>query len=174
MSGTRDASQVLGEVKPSAGDAHLRQLRTLVDVFWDIITSEDKDIRILGEVLDYGWQCKKRMSEGISNPVIDGYYTIARQAGALGGKLLGAGSTGFLMLFCEPGKQDAVRSSLGELRHIPFEHSPEGSKIIYVGDVSWPSMARKFRKCFAEVGAEQLRRAADSYSRRGNATARFS
>jgi D-glycero-alpha-D-manno-heptose-7-phosphate kinase len=131
VGGTRDASLVLGEIKPSE-DNHLHRLRELVDVFWLGLTG-DKDIRELGEVLDCGWQCKKKMSGGISNPTIDNYYEAAKRAGALGGKLLGAGGTGFLLFFCEPDKQDAVRNSLNGLRQIEFAHAPEGSKIIYVG-----------------------------------------
>jgi D-glycero-alpha-D-manno-heptose-7-phosphate kinase len=132
VGGTRCASQVLGGVKSSEDD-HLHRLRKLVDAFWDALTTEERDIRELGEILDCGWQCKKKMSGEISNLAIDDYYETARQAGALGGKLLGAGGTGFLLLFCEPKNRDAVRNSLNDLRQVEFGHSPEGSKIIYVG-----------------------------------------
>ena len=131
VGGTRDASLVLGEVK-SSDDTYLHEIRKLVDPFWNVLTSEEKDIRELGEILDCGWRSKKKMT-GVSNPTIDSYYTAARNAGALGGKLLGAGGTGFILLFCEPDKQNAVRESLGGLRQIEFERAAEGSKIIYVG-----------------------------------------
>jgi D-glycero-alpha-D-manno-heptose-7-phosphate kinase len=58
-------------------------------------------------------------------------------AGALGGKLLGAGSGGFLLFFCEPEVQPRLREALGELRPVPFALEPEGSKVIFVGPEHW-------------------------------------
>ena len=60
-------------------------------------------------------------------------YDAARKAGAIGGKLLGAGRAGFLMLFCPPERQAAVRERLKDVREEPFSFEPEGSKIVYVG-----------------------------------------
>jgi len=135
LGASRSASQVL---KDQSNGTHmkleqLRTLRDLVDRFWTVLTG-GKDLRELGELLHEGWQCKKQLSENISNGKIDDCYERARRAGALGGKVLGAGVTGFLLLFCEPSKQSAVRESLCDLREVTVRYEHEGSKIIYVGD----------------------------------------
>ncbi|OGR82359.1 MAG: GHMP kinase [Elusimicrobia bacterium RIFCSPHIGHO2_02_FULL_57_9] len=86
----------------------------------------------LGELLDEGWKLKKSLAEGISNSSIDGAYKAARKAGASGGKILGAGGGGFLLIFCAPSKRRSVLCALRDWREIPFRFEPEGSKIIYV------------------------------------------
>jgi D-glycero-alpha-D-manno-heptose-7-phosphate kinase len=85
----------------------------------------------VGEILDRGWQLKSRLATGISNPVVDGKYRLARDAGASGGKLLGAGGGGFLLLCCAPEKQAAVREALRELREMRFKISEGGSQILH-------------------------------------------
>jgi D-glycero-alpha-D-manno-heptose-7-phosphate kinase len=86
----------------------------------------------LGEMLDDAWQIKKRMTNGISNAVVDDAYAAAICAGAKGGKLLGAGGGGFLMLYAEPARHDAIRRALGRLRETPFRFASHGSSIIFV------------------------------------------
>jgi len=86
----------------------------------------------LGEILHESWEIKKGLAGGVSNPKIDRAYAAARKAGALGGKILGAGGGGFLLLFAAPKKRKAVLAALKGWREIPFEFEPEGSKIIYV------------------------------------------
>ena len=134
LGGSRNASQVL---KEQSNNTHqkmepLRKLRSLVDCFWNVLT-QGRDVRSLGELLHEGWECKKQLANNISNSEIDERYEKARKAGALGGKILGAGMSGFLLLFCEPRNQPSVRDSLRELREISFGYEAEGSKIIYVG-----------------------------------------
>lgn len=92
----------------------------------------DRDIRQIGDMLHEAWLLKRGLSHGISNLTIDRWYETARQAGALGGKLLGAGGGGFLLFFVEPDKQRSVSAALSDLRQIPFDFEPQGSKIIYV------------------------------------------
>ena len=75
---------------------------------------------------------KKGLSDAISNPVIDEYYEQGLKAGALGGKLLGAGGGGFLMFYCEPKYQDQLRKAL-KLRELEFQFDNEGAKLIYFG-----------------------------------------
>ena len=75
---------------------------------------------------------KKELASGISNDKIDECYERALSAGALGGKVLGAGGGGFLLLYCPKPKQSAVRKSLADLPVLEFSFEPEGSKIIYV------------------------------------------
>ena len=93
---------------------------------------ENGQVDMLGELFHTHWQTKKKRSPHISNPIIDECYETAIKNGALGGKLIGAGGGGFLLLFCAPAKRARVRQSLAGWREIPFKFEPEGSKIIYV------------------------------------------
>lgn len=84
-----------------------------------------------GELLHQGWELKKKLASKISNGKIDEIYDAAYRAGALGGKLTGAGGGGFLLLYCRNGKQEEVRTALRELRELPFRFEQDGSKIIF-------------------------------------------
>ncbi len=86
-----------------------------------------------GELMHEAWILKRSVTSGISNPEIDRWYETAREAGALGGKILGAGGGGFLLFFVERQNRNRVREHLAELRELPFRLEPQGSKIIYVG-----------------------------------------
>jgi D-glycero-alpha-D-manno-heptose-7-phosphate kinase len=77
------------------------------------------------------WLRKKTLSTGISNSVIDQAYDAGRRAGARGGKLLGAGGRGFLLLYADPDKHAAIRQSLKGLTEVDFNFSLEGSKVIF-------------------------------------------
>jgi D-glycero-alpha-D-manno-heptose-7-phosphate kinase len=94
----------------------------------------NNDITMFGELLHEGWERKKKLASNVSNNGIDEYYEKARKAGAIGGKILGAGGGGFLLLFCEEDLQGNVRKALSNLRESPFLFEPQGSKIIYVSD----------------------------------------
>lgn len=135
LGGTRDARQVLQQqcLQSEQKFEFLRTIRHLVEDFWAILM-RGTGLTELGEVLHEAWQLKKQLADNVSNSRIDEFYERARAAGALGGKVLGAGMGGFLMVFCEPRRQAAVRESLCELREVPFGFDPEGSKIIYVGN----------------------------------------
>lgn len=91
----------------------------------------------LGEVLHKGWCLKKKITKDISNENIDYYYKKALEAGALGGKLLGAGGGGFLLFYCPLKKQRKVRNVLKDLFELKFGFDYEGSKVIYIGDDDW-------------------------------------
>jgi len=97
----------------------------------DLINNEIDD---LGNILHEGWLHKKNLANGISSSQIDEYYERARKAGAVGGKILGAGAGGFLLLYCLEKDQKAVRAALSDLKESPFKFEPQGSKIIYVQD----------------------------------------
>lgn len=103
----------------------------MVDDAIDIISSSDSDITEFGKLLHDSWQIKRSLTNKITNPEIDKIYGAALEVGALGGKLLGAGGGGCLLLFVEPDKQDKVRERLKNLVHIPFEFENLGSHIIY-------------------------------------------
>jgi len=85
----------------------------------------------LGQVLHESWLYKKELAQGISNQDIDSWYDTARKAGALGGKLLGAGGGGFLLFYVEESKQEALRKALHFLREVDFSFDTTGSKAIY-------------------------------------------
>lgn len=84
-----------------------------------------------GPALDAAWQKKRQYASGVSNPTIDGMYAAAREAGATGGKILGAGGGGFLLLYVPGEKQEAVRQALSGYRQIDFRFEPSGSQIIF-------------------------------------------
>lgn len=107
----------------------LREMYGMVDEALGILTSEG-DIREFGRLLDETWRLKRSLSSQITTRHIDAIYDAARGAGAIGGKLLGAGGGGFLLIFAEPELQAAVRASLGDLLHVPFRFEDLGSQII--------------------------------------------
>ncbi len=84
-----------------------------------------------GALLDRGWQEKRKLGPGVSNPQIDRMYERARDAGALGGKLLGAGGGGFLLLFVPPERQPSLRAALADYGEVPFRLNFTGSHIIH-------------------------------------------
>lgn len=110
----------------------LDRLAQMVDIAVASLTGNN--LCVIGEMLDESWQIKRQLSNGISNTEIDVYYEKAKKAGALGGKILGAGGGGFLMLYCEEDRQDAVTSALGGLKKVDVGFEPQGSKIIYVSE----------------------------------------
>jgi D-glycero-alpha-D-manno-heptose-7-phosphate kinase len=133
LGGVRDARQVLTEQSNNTEQklAFLKRIRCLVDAFWNVL-NRGNGVGEVGEILHETWICKKQLASQVSNPGIDDVYDRARRAGAAGGKVLGAGMSGFLMLFCEPDRQNAVQAALSEIREVQFGLEPEGSKIIYV------------------------------------------
>ena len=92
----------------------------------------DDRVDAFGEILHAGWMEKRKLTAGISNPQIDKWYELGRAAGAIGGKLSGAGGGGFLLLFAPPERHADICRALPELRPVPFHFSPQGSKVIYV------------------------------------------
>ncbi|MFN4299426.1 MAG: GHMP kinase [Thermaurantimonas sp.] len=92
------------------------------------------DLESMGHLLHKNWQLKRQLAGGISNPTIDEIYDTALKAGALGGKLLGAGGGGFMLFFISPHRKNRLIETLNRLRHFPFHFENEGSKLIYFGD----------------------------------------
>jgi len=87
----------------------------------------------LGSVLDEGWQLKRGLTAGISNDVIDGQYAAAKQQGAYGGKITGAGGGGFLLLLHPPERSHQIAAALSPMSRLPVRITPEGSRILFVG-----------------------------------------
>ncbi len=95
------------------------------------ILNKREDILEFGKLLNKTWQIKKSLSNKISNPMIDNIYGRAMKAGAVGGKLLGAGGGGFMLFFVPPENQQKVREKLKNLLEVKFNFEKDGSKIIY-------------------------------------------
>ncbi|HEY9075455.1 MAG TPA: GHMP kinase [Anaerolineaceae bacterium] len=108
----------------------LRIMKDLVDEGISILSS-DQSILGFGELLHEAWLAKRSLSSKVSNPIVDEIYAEALKAGAIGGKITGAGGGGFFLLFVPPEKQEAVRSQLNFLIQVPFKFSYSGSQIIY-------------------------------------------
>lgn len=108
----------------------LSYLSNLVEQGLDVLTNEHP-ITCFGELLHMAWVTKQRFSSKITNPKIDQWYNQAREAGAIGGKLLGAGGGGFLLLFVEPKDHTTVRKILAELAFVDFCSDHSGSTIIF-------------------------------------------
>jgi D-glycero-alpha-D-manno-heptose-7-phosphate kinase len=130
----RVSSTILGEQKNKTS-MNLEYLDKMVDLARDLRDQlVCNKIDEIGRILHDGWLLKKKLANGISTPKIDEYYEKARQAGAEGGKILGAGAGGFLLLYCDEKYQPKVREALSDLKESPFKFEPQGSKIIYVHD----------------------------------------
>jgi D-glycero-alpha-D-manno-heptose-7-phosphate kinase len=95
------------------------------------ILNSSQSLAAFGELLHQAWQAKRALSDKVSNARVDALYEDARKAGALGGKLLGAGGGGFLLLFVPPEKQAKIRKQLNRLIEVPFEFEFSGSQIIF-------------------------------------------
>jgi len=129
----RSASEILTRQKKETASKldYLRKLRDLARRMQQILI-KDEDLQKFGELLHEGWMIKRGILSEISNNKIDSYYERALKAGAVGGKLLGAGGGGFILLYCLEEKHDCVRKALSELRELAITLEPQGSKIVYV------------------------------------------
>ncbi len=110
----------------------LRILRDLVDESIDLLASEHS-IERFGELLDEAWTTKRSLGGGISTDEIDALYARATTAGAIGGKLTGAGGGGFLLLFVPKAAQANVIAALPDLVHVPFRFESSGSQMLFYG-----------------------------------------
>jgi len=130
---TRSASVLLKDQSNNMKRDDKRELMSrMVSLAYDMRDSlERDDIDSLGELLDENWKMKSQMSSGISDHQIDSWYIKGIQAGATGGKLLGAGNGGFLMFFAPKEKHINIKKAMKDLQRIPFSFDNSGSKIIF-------------------------------------------
>ena len=128
---TRKAEVILGEQRSNIKDRlpELRDLKALAFEARALLAQGHLDE--FGESLHRGWVVKKRLASKISNDYLDDVYAAARKAGAIGGKITGAGGGGFLLLYCPHDKQNCVREALRGLQELPFNLERDGTKVIF-------------------------------------------
>lgn len=110
-------------------EEQLLEMLALVDEAEAALVGGDLDE--FGRLLDYTWRLKRGVNAAVSNDTIDSIYNAAREAGALGGKLLGAGGGGFLLFYVQPDRQADVRKALEQLKEIPFKFESGGARVLY-------------------------------------------
>jgi D-glycero-alpha-D-manno-heptose-7-phosphate kinase len=128
---TRRASGILREQKRNILDSMqvLREMKMMACVARDELVAGNLDS--LGKLLHQSWLLKKQLASTISNETLDAIYDTARRAGALGGKITGAGGGGFLLLFCPCEKRENVRAVLSPLQELPFLLEEDGTKVVF-------------------------------------------
>jgi len=129
---TRIASEIAAEQvkKTPENKPELKQMYEMVATATGLLAG-DTDLAEFGKLLHENWQLKRRLSSRISTSEIDTIYEAGRAAGAIGGKILGAGGGGFLLLFARPDAQAKIRAKLDKLLHVPFRFEALGSQIIH-------------------------------------------
>lgn len=130
---TRFSSEVQ---KANASDkkdktAQLKEMLSLVDDAEKILTDKTVDLNEFGRLLDHTWKLKRQTGAAVSTDNIDVLYDKGIKAGALGGKLLGAGGGGFLVFYVEPEYQKQVKEAMSELLYVPFEFENGGTRVIH-------------------------------------------
>lgn len=128
---SRTASEIAGEQikKTPENKGLLIRMTEMVDEAIDILYGDD--ILEFGRLMHKSWQIKRNLTSKITNDQIDHIYNTAIKAGAIGGKLLGAGGGGFMLFFVEPEKQKKVKEALKDYLQVPFRFEDQGSQIIY-------------------------------------------
>ena len=109
----------------------LQEMHALVDRAEDILRDKHSDLDDFGRMLDYTWRLKRKTGKTVTNERIDLIYEAGLKAGALGGKLLGAGGGGFLLFYVPADKQRDVREAMKDLLYIPFQFETGGTHVIY-------------------------------------------
>ena len=129
----RDTSSVLAEQKQNTGQksTSLFKMREQARQLQNLLSNGHLDCAEFGQILDEGWKLKRCLASTISTDDIDRWYQLARQAGALGGKLCGAGGGGFLLFLVPPSRQEPVRRAMGGLKEISVEAEVHGSQILF-------------------------------------------
>jgi len=128
---SRDSASVLAEQKQNTASrmAELTSMRDQAEVLSALLRRQ-LDVEAFGRALDEGWSLKRGLASGITTDSIDTWYAAARAAGAIGGKLCGAGGGGFLLFVAPPRHHEAIRMALRELQEVPIRFEPAGSRLI--------------------------------------------
>lgn len=130
---TRFSSDVQKANTIGKGDKtkQLKEMLLLVDEAEKVLTDRQTDLNEFGRMLDHTWKLKRQTGNAVSTSDIDLLYEKGMKAGALGGKMLGAGGGGFLVFYVEPDKQDNVKNAMDNLLHIPFQFEDGGTQVIH-------------------------------------------
>ena len=130
---SRTASNIAKEQIRKTPDRkkELTRMTEMVDEAIGILNENDTDLTDFGKLLHENWMIKRNLTDKITNNAIDKIYHDALNAGAIGGKLLGAGGGGFILFFVEPEKQEKVKKKLNNLLYVPFKFEKLGSQIVY-------------------------------------------
>jgi len=118
----------------------LREMLNLVEEAEKILTDKHSDLNEFGRLLNHTWRLKRGTGSAVSTDSIDTLYEKAIRAGAIGGKLLGAGGGGFFIFYVEPDKQKLLRAAMDDLLYVPFEFEDGGTKVIYYSPESYEPM----------------------------------
>lgn len=137
VGGKHSANDILKNQQKAISDRNkFETQRHMVKLAYDLRKSlESNHLDDFGRILHEGWLLKKSLTSGISNGIVDEMYNRGIEAGALGGKLLGAGGAGFILFYCPKERQIEFRERMGDINEMPFHFDNFGSKIIYVGDL---------------------------------------
>ena len=120
----------------------LKKMYELVNEAESILTDKNRDLDDFGKLLDNTWKLKKVTGSSISTNSIDELYKTGIEAGALGGKLLGAGGGGFLVFYVQPEKQESVKKAMNHLMHIPFKFEDSGTQVIHYSPEEFEFISR--------------------------------
>lgn len=135
---SRTAAEVAQTLLDNVGNrvSELRTIQQMVDRGVAILAS-DEDLGEFGRLLHESWQLKRQLSSRVSNADIDDLYQTARRAGAIGGKLLGAGGGGFMLLFVRPEDKARVAEAVGSLIKVPFKFEASGARVVLYQPDGW-------------------------------------
>lgn len=131
---TRFSAQIQADnqkVKMQDKKKQLQEMYELVSEAEKILVDKYADLDEFGRLLDHTWRLKRQTGTKVSTDTIDGLYMKGIQAGALGGKLLGAGGGGFLLFYVRPEYQQRVKEAMKELLYIPFQFEENGTRVLY-------------------------------------------
>lgn len=124
----RQSTEVLRDVSDAGRIKVLQEIRMLVPEFVRAVVAESDEV---GEILHKNWMLKQHLADSVSNAGLDDIYNQALRAGAIGGKLLGAGAGGFFLFFVPPAYQGSVRGALSHLQEFPVEFTKKGTHVLY-------------------------------------------
>ena len=128
---TRLSSEVQKSNAITDKTAELREMLQPVDEAEKVLTNKSGNLDEFGRLLDYTWRLKRQTGNSISTDTIDELYSKGLKAGALGGKLLGAGGGGFLLFYVPETNHESVKNAMSDLLHVPFKFEDAGTRVIH-------------------------------------------